>query len=574
MLRVLIADMRCQLRNGDVTEGSKSLKQTFASYDAFLASGLFSHYRSTCVVDVEKESFTWLNSLTETQQAVLQFLAGMLAGSPQTEEVLNQCLDAEYLISAEQALGKAWWKDREIFDLEQCCQAHTAYLQPATVEAAAEPSSVPAAPVAPPVPKDGSAAEQMWQPDIVPEAAPEVPEIPVDSYFPALQLTELQKDVLRRVSAEKLANVVSHAKVSAAKKITISVGAAFTADFEQLNAGLQDPRTHVYIWDVKSGGTNCSPLAHRFPYRFTPPFAKGMLTPTLHAVFGEKADSERLFRKQDFAFFLDGRVPTVHTDLLKEVKKALKNLPNQTVPTRKYTMFEFFYANREFTTGFLKPKSTRTQFHALMPGHTERAVAVMGTQFSVEHRERKWLDLPGSNRSLGWSGNQLQDPEEQILVSWATKVEMFKKVVNTSASVNDEAMNDDEMKAAAASQVEANERSLLWPWASPEVFWKELYNCLGDPANLVIMTATPSASGAIAAARMSAQYIGWVGNSSIKAVLMDSIALRISLDLLLNNRQASPLRLRNTVDLLAFLCAGLGPAVSVPGSELGRRGGH
>ena len=218
MLRVLIADMRCQLRNGDVTEGSKSLKQTFASYDAFLASGLFSHYRSTCVVDVEKESFTWLNSLTETQQTVLQFLAGMLAGSPSTEEVLNQCLDADYLISAEQALGKAWWKDREIFDLEQCCQAHTAYLQPAKLEAAAEPPSVPAAPVAPPVPKDGSAAEQTWQPDIVPEAAADVPEIPVDSYFPALQLTELQKDVLRRVNAEKLANVVSHAKVSAAKK--------------------------------------------------------------------------------------------------------------------------------------------------------------------------------------------------------------------------------------------------------------------------------------------------------------------------------------------------------------------
>ena len=159
-------------------------------------------------------------------------------------------------------------------------------------------------------------------------------------------------------------------------------------------------------------------------------------------------------------------------------------------------------------------------------------------------------------------------------MSWATKVEMFKKVVNTSASVNEEAMNDDEMKAESASQVEANERSLLWPWASPEVFWRELYNCVGDPANLVILTATPSASGAIAAARMSAQYIGWVPNSSIKGVLMDAVALRVSMDLLLNNRQASPLRPKDTVVLLAFFCAGLGQKIPHASPELGRRGGH
>ncbi|OLP85014.1 hypothetical protein AK812_SmicGene34044 [Symbiodinium microadriaticum] len=101
-------------------------------------------------------------------------------------------------------------------------------------------------------------------------------------------------------------------------------------------------------------------------------------------------------------------------------------------------------------------------------------------------------------------------------------------------AVNENANAEQDKEAA----VDAGERSLVWPWLNTELFWRELINAVGDPKQTVVMTATPSAPACMAAARLNAQMIGFVPNARIKAVIMETTVLRITTELLLNNRQA------------------------------------
>lgn len=173
------------------------------TYQAFESSGLFLH---------ASDSLAWMSPLSEVQQAVLQFCGSLLSGSPAIEELLEKEVKAEFLIAAEAVLCKPSWQDLNVFDLAHCSVLHQRQLaQPEIPAPAPPPDAAPAQVVVPPpAPAQGEAALS-YMPDV--EEEPQALEIPVESFFSALVLTDMQKDVLKRVPLQKLQQVIEHAKL-------------------------------------------------------------------------------------------------------------------------------------------------------------------------------------------------------------------------------------------------------------------------------------------------------------------------------------------------------------------------
>ena len=485
-----------------------------------------------------------MNHLPESQQLVIMFLAGMLSRSPSIVEELDKAVQSDFLIPAEVCMARPEWKEKEIFNLDEVTELHTKAARPPALEGPPPPVAEPtvAADVNASVEASANAgqvetAEQsasQWLPGGM-EPEQQAAQRTVTEHFPHLVLSDSQCDMLKRVSAEKLEAVLTHARVRAGRNISIIVGEPLTADFHGMDRA--DKRTHLLVWDVKAASTNTSDNGLGKPWRYTPPYAATQtkaLGKVMKTCFGKSKDEveeqDRLMRPNDMAIFLDGRVPTVQRDIKKQLTANLKGLPTQFTPTRQIVPFEFFYDNHEWVvdTQAMPGRCSRSRFHACMPTHVEVGFAVIGKDFEVETRERRWLGLPGSNRSRGWSGNSLQDDGHHIYVTRATLAQMYpeKQISEKMESGS----------GSEAGEVDLAEKVIAWPWQAPESFWKEFFNSVADGSKLVVFSSTPAGPACLAAARLGATYMGWVPNTTQRSVLMEFCILHIALDLVCGNR--------------------------------------
>lgn len=521
-------------RYGDGLGPSTVIATVTSSYDAFTKTGLFAH---------ASDSLVWLGKLPECQQLVLQFIGGLLSGSPAIQEVLEKEVKAEYLVPAETVLHRAAWLDLNLLDMKQLATMHEAALkkpEPAAQAPCGLPPKGAAGGGEPQTPEkkeaDAIADAQRYMPDVEQPVVQEERK-PVESYFPALALTDMQKDVLRRVPEEKLQNIMEHAQVRCRQFISITVGPPYVLDADVLEA----KETRLFIWDVKAHMTNASAKAHFHPWSLSPPFDAAVLKKSMKALFGK---DDGLFRKNDVAMFLDGRVPSVLSTVSTTLKKSLKDVSKELLPTRNFFSCSFFYHNREFTSGFAKPRSLRgNAFHALLPSHLETGLCVVGKAAEVPLKERRWLDLPGSNRSRGWSQNAIA--ADHILVPWGIKTQLPQVgVAEHMDMVDGEAEAEKDEKG-----IEEDAATICYPWSSEELFWRELWNSMPD--GLIIMSSTPSPFAALAAARLRRRYLGWVSMSVEKDIFLQSslacvseamrwgqgVHLRVCVEMLLGNRE-------------------------------------
>lgn len=296
----------------------------------------------------------------------------------------------------------------------------------------------------------------------------------------------------------------------------IMVGEPFTFDDRAIPTDCR-----VFVWDVKAHLTNPSAKAHSLPFGYTPPFDLTHLKRTMSSIFGTSQDDEnKLFRKTDVAFFLDGRVASISNDLVKVLKASLKQVKKEDIPSRNYMSFTYFYHNREFASGYAKPRSQRSAFNACMPTHNETALVVVGKAFDVAVKERRWIDLPGSNRSRGWADNALVEEGEHIFVPYGRKAQMSKL---PSGAATDGMLLEGTEDETAADVPDDSASSIAYPWSAREIFWREFWNALPDKH--IIMTSTPSPFAAMAAARLRKPYFGWVGTACEKQIMLDSSSL-------------------------------------------------
>lgn len=372
----------------------------------------------------------------------------MLSGSPAIESELDTCVKAEYLCAAESVLAKPVWLDLKLLDMSQL----TSMCQTALAPPPAEVPAAPAAPAPAQEPAQQLAQQVPQDQDFMPnEEAVEAPETPpVDSLFPAICLNEVQRDILKRVEWDKVRGVVDWAKIRVRQHITVHVAEPLSAP-----AVHDGDCTRVLLWDLKTHLVNCSESAHKAPMRFSPPFEVSHAQKTMAAFFGSSAGESSLLRSCDIAFFFDGRLQTANADLSKQLKKYLKHLPKDTLPARAFMPFHFFYSNKEFHSGYLKPKSQRTTFSALLPSHVETAFVVAGKAFNPETRDRRWLDLPGNNRSRGWANCELLEENDHIMVPFATKAHL-------SCLSADAALKAEEAAQKAAEEEDGSSAPVSW----------------------------------------------------------------------------------------------------------------
>ena len=509
------------------------LADVFRTYDSFIESGLWSYFRAPG--GSQDTSLSWMNDLPESQVLVLQFLASMLSGSPNINKQLDTCLASDFLIAAELAMAMPHWTEAGLFNLAQSVEMHSsahrvpeAPMAETTATADAAPSSAQESP---------NESASKWLPDAgdVEQQQQTVQEQSVSEYFPHIVLSDIQCDMLKKVTPEKLEAVISHAKLRAARNVSLIIGEAFAADMTGMDAA--DSRVHMLLWDVKAAATNTSDVGLSKPWKFAPPHdanSSKALTKVMKQWFGRSCEdvdgADRLMRKQDIAMFMDGRVPTIRTDITKQLRTSLKNLPPQFIPSRPTVNFEFFYHNNEWSLEQALPgRNSRTRFHACMPSHTEQGIAVIGKDFAVDTRERRWVNTPGSNRQRGWSDNSLQREADHCYITRATLQALHPDKVVSDAMCEDAESDDGECQTV--------DKVLLCPWQVGEDFWKELFNSVADCKQLVIFSPTPAGPACLAAARLGASFVGWVRNAMWKSVLMEYVVLHIALDLVCGNRE-------------------------------------
>ena len=314
----------------------------------------------------------------------------------------------------------------------------------------------------------------------------------------------------------------------------------------------------VFIYDPKTFKSNSTPLAQRFPYRFLPSLDSSHLKVFLKTVFSSGA-----FRNVDVAAVFDGRVASIHSDAGKALKQALKAVPVGQLPAKNYVEHQYFFNNQEFVTGYAKPRSMRNASSTCLCSHVENAFVIRGKAFEVPTLDRKFLDLPGSNRSRGWACNKLLAEKDHIVVSGAMQKKLYTEPV-TSEKVPQDGEGSDKEKddtskgkekqadqgkddTSKGKENQADDEgeeivmdmaTMLWPWQNTEDFWKEwLLGLRDDSLEVLVVTPTPSVPLCLACARTGIHLLGFCFNETHRAILSEALQLRVTCELLLGNRQ-------------------------------------
>ena len=202
-----------------------------------------------------------------------------------------------------------------------------------------------------------------------------------------------------------------------------------------------------------------------------------------------------LFRAVDFVVLPDGRCPKNGSMILKEVLKPGKKV----LPARPSVQIRLMHDNAEFFSegGAFRKRKGKTLLHAYLPDPLETVHLVAMSDFfkNIQEKERKFVDLPGTNGARGWAKLSLR-VEIHNPVTEKTKDLIF------SSSSNEQEQWDEEAEAEEACLA-------LCPWEAPERTYAEFLHCFGSPDMVVIDLCPGSGMLCTAACRAGLRYHGF-----------------------------------------------------------------
>lgn len=190
--------------------------------------------------------------------------------------------------------------------------------------------------------------------------------------------------------------------------------------------------------------------------------------------------------------------------------------------------------------GYAAPNRIKSTMSSRIISHLETGYVVSGKNYSTGLRERRFLDVPGCNRSRGWSGCGLKEEGDQLKIPYSLKLglEAKKEDVTKKEVVADEQAGDEK----DSSQVDSKEGSMVWQWGHPEIFWRELFHAFGTPPGLRIVSTTASSAAMVAAARDGYLCHGYVRTQTCKQILMEDSCLKISLCMIHGSQEFGRMR--------------------------------
>lgn len=305
---------------------------------------------------------------------------------------------------------------------------------------------------------------------------------------------------------------------------------------------IYDPKRHYDKFGIRP--------AYRNPFKDAATLDVTSFKNMLSALFSSEAGVGRVFKHGDVLIIFDGRQQKASGYIAKELTRLLKTVTDMHLPQRKFVNIRLFHHNREFTnTGYAAPRCARTTLSALLPDPLENMYVVVSKFNNLPLRERKWLDIPGTNRARGISNLGLKPEEEQAINQIPVEVKrQILQHVSLNAMSQADGGGDDEGEDTTMgddddtpSQGTPDSQSIkgpvsLFPWEAPEVFWREIFHGYNtDIRSTLVVDFTPgSGTAAVAAARECVKYLGFVHVEAQKAVINETLSACIVKDVLLN----------------------------------------
>ncbi|CAE7375817.1 unnamed protein product [Symbiodinium sp. CCMP2592] len=226
---------------------------------------------------------------------------------------------------------------------------------------------------------------------------------------------------------------------------------------------------------------------------------------SLTTVFGDLGPgTQGIVSETDLVLIFDGRVPRNQSSITRELSKGVRRPPDVQV----------------------------------VQWPLENVSMVWTSNVGLELRERKFVDLPGSNKARGWAGQSIKG-DEDYLVSLLPR-ECLQAMADGkdapkaphSDSEEESAPEDKDKDTAEVSSVLP-----LHPWESTEEQAREIFHCfLPNKASVVIAARLMNdyfagLVSAVACARDKIRYVGFVKNQTSLCVLSEMILLRIVLEM-------------------------------------------
>lgn len=253
------------------------------------------------------------------------------------------------------------------------------------------------------------------------------------------------------------------------------------------------------------------------------PIAEPQLYKVLSKVFFENG----AMQNRDVLVLMDGRSARNGNNirsLISEGKKA------KVLGSRGGVQLRLFYTNKEFGLAgdnSVRLRKSKTVFHACLPDPLETVNVVGRSEYysGLPSRERKWIDVPGTNASRGWSGLPLRS-EVYNTVSPETKKLVCGENGNEKHAL--EATAEGLESDVAEEVFEENAKLVLFPWECTEQVYAELLHCFAgdvdDEVRSTVLDLTPG-SGMLctAATRAGLHYVG-LTNSLLHSQLIEETA--------------------------------------------------
>ena len=212
--------------------------------------------------------------------------------------------------------------------------------------------------------------------------------------------------------------------------------------------------------------------------------------------------------------------------------------------------------------GYAGPSRVVAAMSSRVVSHLETAFVISGKGYATDLRERRFIDLPGSNRSRGWSGCSLKEEHEQIRVPYKLKKEL--EAPKESVLKKDVLSSEDPQvghEDSALTTVADDEPSWLWNWGHSEKFFRELFFAFGTPNTVRVVSCTPSSAAMMAAARDRFRYLGFARTAKVKQILLEDAFLQVTLAMVRGSGDFGFMRVLTREESLGGTEAGQGDQV-------------
>lgn len=481
------------------------------------------HPRGKCLDEAVPETtantctrVTAIGKLSQTHRAILEFCTCLMMCEGDVDSIVSQAVAQEAMMSAESFFERRTdLKSLKIFDLSAICDAHKAETKPQApvpTPAAAETQNV-----------DDQTEEIEQVPDATEDDATGDDKTNSDIHFPMLHLEEFARSRFDTVDPKKFADIVAHAERRISPFIDLKVVPADPAAFsEYVRASpcvqqMEPDDKALFLWTAQTSTESIHQSRLVRPYKYPAHLDKTSLDQIIPALHEDKT-----FQTHPSAVFVsDGR----RASSSKAINSAFNKLIKASKGTcRAPVPFRVMHSNAEFTSG-----SRGDGTNLVCPEPLETIHMSFNRNYKVKVVPRKFLDLPGNNRSKGLNNVPLK-AKTGIMISWARRCEILAGCSRVSPEdegggdwIDDADGGDDDMCDVIGDL--SKKACDLFPWEHHESVARELINCF-SPATIIHYNAGSGAWG-LAAARHSRSYVGFCRNSAHLQYVLKNITAHI-----------------------------------------------